>query len=93
MPAERVFSAHSETFQWRRCCILLSEARQAWEGKAQCPLATAFSQGLPSVPRGSLALSASTFWCLAKGPWPENPAPFPTWAVSWGFLGVAICSD
>lgn len=34
----------------------------------------------------------SPFWCLAKGPWPENPAPFPAWAVSWGFLGVAIWS-
>lgn len=37
MPAECVSSAHSETFHWRRCCILVFEGRQAWEGKAQCP--------------------------------------------------------
>lgn len=90
MPAACVSSAHSETFHWRKCCILWSQACIGRQGSMlTSPGAGSWPLPFPTASPVSPEVQ-SIFWCLAKA---ENPAPEnPSWAVSWGFLGVEIWS-
>lgn len=84
MPAECVSLAHSETVHWRRCCILVSEARQAQEGKAQCSPALGQAPGhcfFPGAPQCSQRQFGSfSINLLVPGLKTQTPFPSGQWA-------------